>query len=111
VCERERETDRERQRESVCVREREREWIEGTFDRDVANGLDRVQVQGAAGRRGHAQHLPTQREFFIVRNHFIIVVIRWTGIAPWEFEFKSAALLVAVAMLSTCREIHQVYEP
>ena len=32
-----------------------------------------------------------EREFFIdnllVRVHFIIVVIRWTGLAPWEFEF------------------------
>jgi len=32
-----------------------------------------------------------QREFFIdnplVRIHFIIVLIRWTGLAPWEFEF------------------------
>jgi len=31
------------------------------------------------------------REFFIdnllVRIHFIIVMIRWTGLAPWEFEF------------------------
>jgi len=30
-------------------------------------------------------------EFFIanllVRIHFIIVMIRWTGLAPWEFEF------------------------
>ena len=22
-----------------------------------------------------------------VRIHFIIVMIRWTGVAPWEFEF------------------------
>ena len=32
-----------------------------------------------------------QREFFIynllVRIHFIIVMNRWTGLAPWEFEF------------------------
>ena len=32
-----------------------------------------------------------QREFFIgnllVRTHVIIVMIRWTGLAPWEFEF------------------------
>jgi len=31
-----------------------------------------------------------EREFFIdnllVRIHFIIVMIRWTGLAPWEFE-------------------------
>jgi len=46
-----------------------------------------------------AQHLPSpgkrqrgdDREFFIdnlmVRIHFIIVMIRWTGLAPSEFEF------------------------
>jgi len=32
-----------------------------------------------------------QREFLIanllVRIHFIIVMTRWTGLAPWEFEF------------------------
>jgi len=31
-----------------------------------------------------------EREFFIdnllVRIHFIFVMIRWTGLAPWEFE-------------------------
>ena len=31
-------------------------------------------------------------EFFIdsllVRIHFIIVMIRWAGLAPWEFEFR-----------------------
>ena len=33
----------------------------------------------------------TEREFFIdnllVRIHFIVEMIRWTGLAPWEFEF------------------------
>ena len=32
-----------------------------------------------------------EREFFIdnllVRIHFIIEMIRWTGLAPWQFEF------------------------
>ena len=32
-----------------------------------------------------------EREFFIdnllVRIHFIIVIVRWTGLAPWKFEF------------------------
>ena len=32
-----------------------------------------------------------ERDFFIdnllVRIHFIIVMIRWTGLAPWGFEF------------------------
>ena len=34
---------------------------------------------------------PVEREFFIdnllVRIHFIVLMIRWTGLAPWEFEF------------------------
>ena len=38
-----------------------------------------------------AQPRQREREFFIdnllVRIHFIIVIIRWTGLAPWEFEF------------------------
>ena len=37
------------------------------------------------------QHVFQKREFFIdnllVRIHFIIVMIKWTGLAPWEFEF------------------------
>jgi len=32
-----------------------------------------------------------EREVFIdnllARIHFVIVMIRWTGLAPWEFEF------------------------
>ena len=32
-----------------------------------------------------------ERQLFIdnllVRIHFIIIMIRWTGLAPWEFEF------------------------
>ena len=38
-----------------------------------------------------AAFLTREREFFIdnllVRVHFIIVMIKWTGLAPWEFEF------------------------
>ena len=34
-----------------------------------------------------------EREFFIdnllVRNHLIIVMMRWTGLAPWGFELTS----------------------
>jgi len=33
----------------------------------------------------------SEREFFVdnllVRIHFIMVMIRWTGLAPWDFEF------------------------
>jgi len=44
---------------------------------------------GALSPSRHA--VEREREFFIdnllVRIHFIIVMIRWTGLAPWEFEF------------------------
>ena len=34
---------------------------------------------------------PIEREFLIdnllVRTHFIMMMIWWTGLAPWEFEF------------------------
>ena len=40
-----------------------------------------------------------EREFFIgnllVRIHVIIVMIRWTGLAPWEFEFPFPGSLIS----------------
>ena len=43
----------------------------------------RMRSQGPYGRR--------ESELFIdnllVRIHSVIVMIRWTGLAPWEFEF------------------------
>ena len=42
-------------------------------------------------QEGHVRRHVPEREFCIdnllVRIHFIIVMIRWTGLAPWEFEF------------------------
>ena len=39
---------------------------------------------------GNTQNVSREREFFIdnllVRIHLIIVVFRWTGLAPWAFE-------------------------
>ena len=44
-------------------------------------------VHGERSERGSS----LETEFFIdnilVRIHLIIVMIRWTGLAPWEFEF------------------------
>ena len=62
---------------------------------------------------------PAEREFFIgnllVRLHFIIVMIRWTGLAPWEFELPlrfAEALGVsvgrrAVAMQLLRQQLHR----
>ena len=45
-----------------------------------------------------------KREFFIdnllVRVHFIIVMIRWTGLAPWEFEFPFPGSLTSTQTLT-----------
>ena len=56
--------------------------------------LDRRELsnRAARGRVQHVEeHLRSEREFFIdnllVQIHFIIAMIRWTGLAPWELEF------------------------
>ena len=44
-----------------------------------------------------------EREFFIdnllVRVHVIIVMIRWTGLAPWEFEFPFPGSLTSTFLV------------
>ena len=44
-----------------------------------------------------------ERELFIhnllVRNHFTIVMIRWTGLAPWEFEFLFPGSLTSTFLI------------
>jgi len=44
---------------------------------------------------------PRAREFFIdnrlIRNHVIIVMVWWTGLAPWNFEFPFEAASSATA--------------
>ena len=46
-----------------------------------------------------ARHTLQEREFFtdnlLVRIHFIIEMIGWTGLAPWEFEFPFQVSLVS----------------
>jgi len=45
-----------------------------------------------------------ERAFFLdnllVRIHFIIVMIRWTGLAPWEFEFTFPGSLIFTFLVS-----------
>ena len=33
---------------------------------------------------------PSKESSLLVRIHFIIVMMSWTGLAPWEFEFPLA---------------------
>jgi len=50
-------------------------------------------------------HVSGEREFFIdnllARIHFIIVMIRWTGLSPWEFEFPFPGSLTST-FLDAC---------
>ena len=52
-----------------------------------------------------ARSAAVQREVLIdnllVRNHFIIAMIRWTGLAPWEFEFPLPGSLTSTFLQST----------
>ena len=67
------------------------------------------------------QNLPSQvgreREFFIdnllVRAHFIIVMIRWTGLAPWEFEFPFPGSLTPTFLgeVGTCKKVMARFWP
>ena len=59
-----------------------------------------------------------EREFFIdnllVRIHFIIEIIWWTGLAPWEFEFPFPGSLISTFLVQlssptcpvSCRTFH-----
>ena len=41
----------------------------------------------------------TERVFFIDRIHFIIVMIWWTGRAPWEFAFPFPGSLTSTLLV------------
>ena len=55
----------------------------------------RVIKEGSVGKTGidgeAVESFGQEREFFIdnllARVHFIVVMIRWTSLASWEFEF------------------------
>ena len=53
-------------------------------------------------------------EFFIdnllVRIHFIIVMIMWTGFAPWEFEFPFPGSLTSTFLVNPLQSWRQVPE-
>ena len=48
-----------------------------------------------------------EREFFIdnllARNHFIIDMIRWTGLAQWEFEFPFPGSRTSTFLATACK--------
>jgi len=56
----------------------------------VETALSARRVPAPAGKKNGPGEPIREREFFIdnllVRIHFIIVMIRWTGLSPWDFE-------------------------
>ena len=60
-------------------------------DRVERHGAQALRSEGGDGAPAPLRRGLSERQFFIdnllVRIHFIIVMIRWTGLAPWEFEF------------------------
>ena len=54
-----------------------------------------------------------EKEVFIdnllVRSHFIIVMIRWTGLAPWEFEFLFPCNLASTFLTWTTTSDNSIY--
>ena len=84
----ERETERARARERACVCpreiERERERERGR-ERERERGSTRPVALGMLRE-------PAERETSLLTTYwsestFIIVMIRWTGLAPWQLEF------------------------
>ena len=54
----------------------------------------------------HSRHVCKEREFSIdnllVRIHFIMVMIMWTGLAPWEFDFLPPDSLTSTFLGHVC---------
>ena len=44
----------------------------------------------------------------LVRIHFIIVMIRWTGLAPWEFEFPFPGSLTSTFLVGHVFKAHRL---
>ena len=85
--------------------ERERAWREGEVTRGAGGSGRRAQTCAALPGRFSACHLTTFREgeFFIdyllVRINKIIVMIRCTGLATWEFEVRCPGSLTSTCLI------------
>jgi hypothetical protein len=97
------ESERARKRARVGERERAR-----ASEREREDS--RCACWHAARKRAQCGPVLTQgaplcreREFFIdnplVRSHFIIAIIRWTGLEPWEFELPFPGSLISTCLV------------
>ena len=80
-------------------------WNDGVWEGGAAHLVDELGRGVDLLRERH--HLP-ERDFCIhnllVRIHFFIVMIRWTGLAPWEFVFPFPGSLTSTFQVegTTC---------
>ena len=59
------------------------------------------------------QHLHPEGNFFIdnllVRMHFVVEIIWWTGLAPWEFQFPFPGNLKSTFLIIPCSRLPYIY--
>ena len=78
--------------------------------KNVANSLDSCNAQGDAnGSNARVEFLFIDN--LLVRIHVIIVMIRWTGLAPWEFEFPVPGSLTSTFLACVEPEMHRGFDP
>ena len=44
----------------------------------------------------------------LFRNHFVIVMIRWASLAPWEFESPFPGSLISIDLLRTSMDVQHM---
>ena len=83
--------------------------------RRSGGGADGHAPGGESRAQRPAHRAGTQREFFIdnllVRVHFTIVMIRWIGLAPWEFEFPFPGSLTSTFLVQVPTPQNQNLKP
>ena len=70
---------------------REEGWIVTAESKALATLLSHDSVSADASDRARIERLSQVERVIdnlLVRIHFIIVLIRWTGLASWEFQFS-----------------------
>ena len=63
-------------------------------------GKVRKMAKERAIRSAIYRNLKVELPLLLVRIHFIIETIRWTGLAPWEFEFPFLGSLTSSVKMS-----------
>jgi len=64
---------------------------------------DEEELLGLGRPRGRDHRVRRRRRHLLVRIHFIIAMIRWAGLAPWEFEFHFPGSLTSTFLARSTR--------